>query len=170
MSSPLATVLSYRSVTTGSTPLSQSQFQKSNVWSIILLLRSSDVLHNLNPQAKLNNLNLKSSFFGWGHRASHNLMSFPKIGLVYLLLSTTTHSGLLILKNRPESVNKRPNAWQSGLQNVIGVSTWILDSCVLQHWITCNGTRLRIGLCVPMMATLHTCSLLTKLLVLSGFF
>ncbi len=79
MSSPLATVLSYRSVTTDSTPLSQSQFQKSNVWSITLLLQSSDVLHNLNPQVKLDNLNLKSGSFGWGHRASHNSISLPKM-------------------------------------------------------------------------------------------
>ena len=79
MSSPLATVLSYQSVTTNSTPFTQSQFQKSNVWSITLLLRSSDVLHDLNLQAKLNNLNLKYGSFGWGRQASHNSMSFLKM-------------------------------------------------------------------------------------------
>ncbi len=47
-----------------STPYSKSLFQKFDAWSITLRLRSCVILCNLNPQTKLDNLNLRSGFFG----------------------------------------------------------------------------------------------------------
>ena len=145
MSSPSATALTSQSVSPHYTPYIQSLFQKSDAWSTNPHHQSSIVLCISNPQAKLDNLNLKSSSFVWGPRAPHT-------GRLSAERHCPTHMfkyhpfGSLTSKSKPTSVHKQPSTWPYGLQNIVGASTWFLGSCALRHPIICVGKKPKIGL------------------------